>query len=151
MKNLISSKDNSIEHDGGIGKQKCGLIFWQKTGFLKHCNYLKFQAVITLIDKQFSPTNIQNHGTYCFIQFDNNEEKILYICLKKQKNSKRYFIYGEAHTVYVNSDFHIFALNIISYIGKELICKFFVDDATGYLEHRSVKKLDDYISNFEAP
>ena len=32
MKNLIFSQDNSIEPNGAIGLQKCGIIFWQKTG-----------------------------------------------------------------------------------------------------------------------
>ena len=79
MKNLIPSKDNSIEPRGAIGKQKCGIIFWQKTGFLRHCNDLGFQSMITLINKKFSPTNIQNHGEFCFIQFDNDEEKTFYV------------------------------------------------------------------------
>ena len=149
MKNLIPSKDNSIEPDGAIGKQKCGIIFWQKTGFLRHCNYLGFQSIITLISKEFSPTNIQNNGELCFIQFDNDEEKTFYLSLKKERDTNHYFIYGESQTVYVDADFHIFALKIASYIGKQIGCKFFVDDATDYLEHRSIEKLNQYISKFE--
>ena len=151
MKNLIISNDNYIEPNCAIGKQKCGIIFWQKTGFLRHCNYLGFQSMITLIDNKFSPTNIQNHGESCFIQFDNDEEKTFYLSLKKERDSNHYFIYGESHTVYVDADFHIFALKIVSYIGKQIGCKFFVDDATGYLEHRSAEKLNEYIMNFEVP
>ena len=149
MKNLISSKDNSIQPNGAIGKQKCGIIFWQKTGFLRHCNYMGFQSMIALINKKFSPSNIQNHGEYCFIQFDNNDEKIIYLSLKQEPNSKHYFIYGETHAVYADSKFHMLALDIVSYIGKQIGCKFFVDDATDFLEHRSTEKLDEYIENFE--
>ncbi len=151
MKNLIPSKDNSIQPNGAIGKQKCGIIFWQKTGFLRHCNYLGFQSMITLINKKFSPSDIQNNGECCFLQFDNDDEKIVYLSLKKERDSNHCFIYGESHTVYVDADFHIFALKIVSYIGKQIGCKFFVDDATGYLEHRSAEKLDEYIINFEVP
>ena len=151
MKNLIASKDNSMEPNGAIGKQKCGIIFWQKTGFLRHCNDLGFQAVITLLNKHFSPTHIQNHGESCFIQFDNDEKKTIYLSLKKERDSKHCFIYGESHTVYADADFHIFALKIVSYIGKQLGCKFFVDDATDYLRHRSFEQLGEYIMNYEIP
>ena len=151
MKNLISSKDNSIQPNGAIGKQKCGIIFWQKTGFLRHCNYLGFQSMITLISKKFSPSNIQNNGESCFFQFDNDDKKIIYLSLKKETNSKHYFIYGESHTVYADSKFHILALDVASYIGKQIGCKFFVDDATDFLEHQSIDKLDEYIDNFEIP
>ena len=151
MKNLISSKDNSIQPNGAIGKQKCGIFFWQKTGFLRHCNYLGFQSIITLISKKFSPSNIQNNGESCFFQFDNDDKKIIYLSLKKEPNSKHYFIYGESHTVYADSKFHILALDVASYIGKQIGCKFFVDDATDFLEHQSIDKLDEYIDNFEIP
>lgn len=105
--------------------------------------------MIALVNKKFSPTNIQNYGKYCFIQFENNGEKIIYLSLKKEPDSKHYFIYGEAHTVYADSKFHILALDVVNYIGQQLRCKFFVDDATDFLEHRSTKKLDEYIENFE--
>jgi hypothetical protein len=148
MKNLIPSKDNSIEPRGAIGKQKCGMIFWQKTGLLRHCNYPGFQAVIALIDKKFAPSHIDNRGERCFIQFDNDDEKIIYLSLKKEANSKHSFVYGECHTAYTDSDFHVFALNVVSCIGKELGCKFFVDDASDFLVHRSIEKLREYIFNF---
>ena len=67
MKNLIFSQDNSIDPNGSIGIQKCGIIFWQKTSFLRHCNELGFQSVITLVSKKFLPTNIQNCGDTCFM------------------------------------------------------------------------------------
>ena len=151
MKNLIFSQDNSIEPNGSIGIQKCGIIFWQKTGFLRHCNQLGFQWMITLIDKKFSPTNIQNHGDTCFIEFENDNNKTIYLSLKKEQNSKHYFIYGESHTVYSDAEFHLFALDVASYISKQIGCKFYVDDATGFLEHNSVDKLKEYIKNFEIP
>ena len=77
MKKLIFSQDNSIEPNGAIGLQKWGIIFWQKTGFLRHCNELGFQSIITLINKKFLPTNIQNYGDTCFIQFDNDDNKFV--------------------------------------------------------------------------
>lgn len=144
MKNLIPYKDHSIEPRGAIGTQKFGIVFWQKTGFLRHCNHLGFQSMITLIQKKFSPTDIQNHGEHCFLQFDHHEDKVIYLALKKESDSKHYFIYGEAQTVYTDVEFHILTLNVISYISKQIGCKFFVNDATGYLEHRSIEKWNEY-------
>ena len=45
----------------------------------------------------------------------------------------------------------MFALDVASYISKQIGCKFYVDDATGFLEHNSVDKLKEYIKNFEIP
>ena len=147
MKRLVPSKDNSIEPRGAIGRQKCGIIFWQKTGFLRHCNKLGFQAIITLIGKNFAPSRVELRGESCFIQFDNDDEKIIYLSLKKECNSRHRFLYGECHTAYISPDFHLFALRVINYIGQELGCRFFVDDATDYLTHRSTEKLSEYIAN----
>lgn len=149
MKNLVFSQDNSIEPKGAIGIQSCGIVFWQKTGFLRHCNQLGFQSIIILINKKFSPTNIQNYGDSCFIQFDNDDKKIIYLSLKKERNSNHYYIYGESHTVYINAEFHLFALKVVSYISKQIGCKFFVDDATRFLEHQSLEKLKEYIESYE--
>ncbi len=151
MKNLIFSQDNSIEPNGAIGRQKCGIIFWQKTGFLRHCNRLGFQSIITLINKKFSPSNIQNCGDTCFVEFGNDNSKTIYISLKKEQNSNHYFIYGESHTVYADAEFHLFALEVVRYISKQIGCKFFVDDATRYLEHHSFEELKEYIDNFKIP
>ena len=151
MKNLIFSQDNSIDPNGAIGLQKCGIIFWQKTGFLRHCNQLGFQSIITLIDKKFSPTNIQHNGDTCFIQFDNDDNKIIYLSLKKERNSNHYFVYGESHTVYTNAEFHLLSLDVVNYISKQIGCKFYVYDATRFLEHYSIEKLKDYIDKFEIP
>ena len=79
MENLIFSQDNSIEPNGAIGVQKCGIVFWQKTGFLRYCNALGFQSIITLVNKKFSPSNIQNLGDTCFVQFDNDDNKIIFL------------------------------------------------------------------------
>lgn len=147
MNNLIFSKDNSIEPNGAIGIQKCGIIFWQKTGFLRHCKELGFRSIIRLIKKKYYPTSIQMDENVCFIQFDNDEEKIIFLSLKKEKNSNHKFIYGESHTAYVNAEFHLFALEIVGYIAKNIGCKFYVDDATGYLEHSSKEKLEHYIKH----
>lgn len=145
--NLIFSRNNSIEPRGAIGIQKCGIIFWQKTSFFRHCNKRKFQSIITFIDSKFKPTLIRLYEYTCFIQFDNDDEKIIYVTLKKKGN--HYFIYGEAHTVYAGVDFHLFALNIVSSIAKQMGCNFYVDDATEYLNHRSIEKLKHYVENAE--
>ena len=149
MKRLIFSRDNSIEPNGAIGLQKCGIIFWQKTGFLRHCNKLGFQSMITLSTKKFSPTSVSVYGDVCFFQFDNDENEEIYISLKKEKESNHFYIYGESHTVYAGVDFHIFSLKFVDYIAQQLGCKFYVDDATQYLEHRSVEKLRKYINEFD--
>lgn len=151
MKNLIASKDNSIKPNGTIGIQKCGINFWQKTGFLRHCNRLGFRAVITLINKKFSPSHINNYDDSSYIYFGDDDKTALFLKLEKEAGSKHYFIYGECHTVYGDPDFHVFILQVVSYIGKQIGCKFFVDDATGYLEHRSMDLLKEYIENFEIP
>jgi len=49
---------------------------------------------------------------------------------------------------YAGFDFHIFALNVVCYIAKNIGCKFYVDDATLYLEHQSVDELKEYIKNY---
>ena len=149
MKNLIFSRDNSIEPNGTIGLQKCGIVFWQKTGFLRHCNELGFHSIVTLIKKKFSPTSVQLNRNVCFIQFDNDEEKMIFLMLKNERKSNNYFIYGESHTVYAGAEFHLFALNVVSYIAKQIGCKFYVDDATEYLKHRSKEQLEQYIKDFD--
>ena len=149
MNNLIFSQNNSIEPNGAIGRQKSGIVFWQKTGFLRHCNRLGFQSIITLINKNFSPSNIQNNGDTCFIEFDNDNNKIIYISLKKEQKSNHYYIYGESHTAYADAEFHLFALEVVRYISKQIGCKFFVDDATRYLEHHSFEELKEYIDSFK--
>lgn len=146
MKKLISSKDNSIEPRGAIGKQRFGIIFWQKSTF-RYCGKRKLKSIIKLIDQKYSPTKIEKGLRWYFIEFDHNHKKILYLTIKK--NLLRSSLYGESHTAYVDADFHIFVLELINYISTELGCKIFVDDATGYLEHRSVKKLKEYIDNLE--
>lgn len=149
MKRLIYSKDNSIAPNGAIGVQKCGIIFWQKTGFLRHCNKLGFVSMIKLIQKKFAPTYIQIYEDSSFIQFDNDDMKMIYLSLKKERNTKNFFIYGESHTVYAGAEFHVFALEVVNFIAKNIGCKFYVDDATGYLEHGSEKILKQYITNFD--
>ena len=77
---------------------------------------------------------------------ENNGFQADLICAIKFK-----LIYGKSHTVYTDFEFRIFALNVVSYISKQIGCKFFVDDATEYLEHRSIEKLKQYIDDFEVP
>ena len=84
----------------------------------------------------------------CFLQFDSDDEKTIYLTLKNERNSKNCFIYGESHTVYAGFDFHILSLKVVCFIAKNIGCKFFVDDATQYLEHRSTNQLKEYIKNY---
>ena len=69
--------------------------------------------------------------------------------LFQERNSNHKFIYGESHTAYVNAEFHLFALEIVSYIGKNIGCKFYVDDATGYLEYGLIEKLEQYTKHYD--
>ncbi len=147
MNNLVASNDNSIEPRGAIGKQKFGIIFWQKRGFYKLYSNRRFRSIISIVNQNFSPTMIQNIGSSYYLQFDNDDKKTIFLTLKKK--FFRSLIYGEVHTAYTDPDFHIFALNVVDYISNEIGGKFFVDDATGYLEHRSVEKLKEYIDNLE--
>ncbi len=146
MKNLIFSHDNSIEPKGAIGIQKCGVIFWQKNGFLRHCNKLGFHSIIALIEKRFSPSSINLENETAFIEFDNSDSKTIYLTLKKEKNSNHFYIYGESHTIYADANFHLLVLEIISFIGKQIGTKFYVDDATNFLLHKSKSQLEDYIA-----
>lgn len=147
MKNLISSKDNSIEPKGAIGKQKFGIIFWQESSHFHNCGKRKLKSLVKLIDQKYSPVKIEKGLRWYFIKFDCNQEKILYLTIKKKLF--RSLLYGESHTAYVDADFHIFVLELINYISEKLGNKICVDDATGYLDHRCVEKLTEYIDNFE--
>ena len=149
MSKLIFTRDNSIEPNGMIGIQQWGIIFWQKTGFLRHCSEFSLKSIVALIDKKFSPLSIlESCRNVYFIHFGNDKAKIIFLTLKRERNSKRLFLYGESHTVYADAEFHILALEIVSYIAKQIGCKFFVDDGTGYLEHRSKQRLEQHMKEF---
>lgn len=128
MKNLIFTAD-TLNHS-----KKNGIVFWQKTGFLRHCNELGFHTMITLVERKFSPTDVEKIGNTCFFEFDNEEKKNIYLELKKEPDSKNFFIYGEADTGYTDSEFHKFALDVVSYIAKQIGCKFYVNDTTDFLK-----------------
>lgn len=145
---LIPSNDNSIEPRGAIGIQKCGIIFWQKTGFLRHCNQIGFNSIVTLLDKKFRPTKIDKHLDCSFLEFDNEELKTLYVSLKRDNKGKNY-IYGESHTAYTDADFHLKALEMISFISKQIGTSFYVNDATNYLEQKDYNDLEEYIKNYK--
>ena len=147
MKHLIFSQDNSIEPRGTIGIQKCGINFWQKAQ--ENHEDLRLPAVATWIGEGFSPTNIQQYEDCCYIQFDNETSKTIYLMLKEDPHSKKLLLYGEVHTVYAGADFHLFALEVVEYIATRSNCSFFVDDATEYVTHRSVEKLKKYIEDFD--
>ena len=85
------------------------------------------------------------------IQLDPDEKKWIFLSLEKERNSNHHFLYGESHTIFAGAEFHLFALEIVGYIAKNLGCKFYVDDATGYLEHGSKEKLEQYIENCDTP
>lgn len=145
MIKLITSKDNSKSPDSQIGTQQWGIIFWQKTGFLQHCNELGFASIVKLIDRNYSPTDIQFSGRTCLIKFSNDDKKVVHLALKQEPNSKHLFIYGEAHTASTDSKFHLFTLELICFIAKQIGTKFFVDDASGYVQHGSIEALNQFI------
>lgn len=105
--------------------------------------------MIHFLKDTFLPTSVQESENVCFIQFDNNEEKIIYLTLKKEKKSNQFFLYGEFHTVCADTNFHLFVLHIVDCIAEKLKCKFYVDDATGYLDHHSKEQLEQYINQFD--
>lgn len=132
MKNLIFT-DETLNQS-----KKNGIVFWQKTGFLRHCNDLGFQSMITLVERKFSPTDVEKIGNSCFFEFDNEEKKNIYLELKKEPDSKNFFIYGEADAGYTDSEFHEFALIVVSYIAKQIGCKFYVCDTTDFIKNNRV-------------
>ena len=81
----------------------------------------------------------------CYMCFDEDVTKTISLFLEKELNAKRCFVIGEASTVNTDTEFHLLVLDIVEYIAKSLGSKFYVDDATGYLEHGSVELLEKYI------
>lgn len=142
---LIPSKDNSIDILSLIGRQKWGIIFWQKTGFMRHCNALGLQSFVTLAIKQFSPINVRLEVNNYVLEFDDTGTKVIRIGLKQEPNSTNCALFGEAHTVGTDKEFHILVLEVIEFISKHMGCKLFVDDATGFLESGSEEQLSKYL------
>lgn len=151
MKGLIFSKDPAAIPNGAIGTQQVGIVFWQQTNDTSLCVTPDFQSLLAEINRQFSPTCIQNYTDHCFLQFDHDDRKTIYLSRKRLPDSNRDFLYGESHTVYVDSAFHLFALGVVSFIAEQTACQFCVDDATGYLEHRSLERLEESIKSFVFP
>lgn len=129
---LIPTRNNSIEPRGAIGMQTCGIIFWQKVGFLRHCNLNGYNAIISLLKNKYKPTRIDRGNDFSFLVFDNDEEKIVYITLKNERNGKHFFLYGEAHIAYTDAEFHIKVLAMIAFIAHHMGTAFYVNDATNY-------------------
>lgn len=151
MKNLIPSKDNSIQPNGAIGIQKCGIVFWQKTEAWHQGNQSVFQSAVDFIAAVFAPTSVQRNGNACFLQFENDEKKTIFL-MRKNRNVKmlnRFFLCGESHTAYADAKFHLFVLHVLDCTAEKLGCKFCVDDATGYLEHHSMERLEEYIRHLD--
>lgn len=146
---LISSENDHFEDEGTYGKQECGMVFWQKTGFLRHCNELGFSSIVKLIEKKYTPTKVEFLPQQCFITFDNDENKMIYLTLKPEKDLKHLYIYGESHTVYAGIDFHIKSLEIVLFIAKQIGSDFFVNDATAYIDSKDKNALENYIAQFK--
>ena len=146
---MISKRDPLYDPKSSIGVQQCGIIFWQKTGFLRRCNLNGFTALMSLAAKNFAPTDVfMQEPQTCYLTFNGCAKNVIFIQLKSDKNG-HFYIYGEAHTAYANRKFHLFALDVVEFIARNTGCRFYVDDATGYIGQRSVAQLDKYISEYQ--
>lgn len=150
MNRLISKRDPTVFPKTAIGKQECGIIFWQKTGLFRHCNLNGFKSIVSLVVKKYVPTNVlqQDDQTY-YLTFNNNEDETVFLSLKPEENGRHSYILGESHTAYTSSEFHLLALDMVEYIAKTIGSKFYVDDATGYIDHHSPELLNEYISEYQ--
>lgn len=144
-KRLIPTKDSSLDPFQNIGKITDGIAFRQKTSWLGGCNENGFKTICLLTQKKFSPVEMSLGEYLCAMFFDDECNKIINFHLEKEPNANRCFVFGFSCTVDTDVQFHLLVLDIIEYIGKCLGSKFYVDDATGYLEHRSEELLEKYI------
>ncbi len=128
-----------------------GIEFWQKTGFLRHCNETGFRSIVALVSKRFSPVSvIETCKNHCVLHFDkDNNFKSVYLRLCNERNSKNTYIAGASSTTYTDIEFHLLVLEIISFIAKNIGCKFYVDDSTGYIEHHSKDEFYSYASEYK--
>ena len=110
-------------------EQDRGIIFKQKTGFLRRCNALGFRSIVSLIERNFNPFNIYLSENSATISFDYDEKKMVYLFLKQEEdNKKKRYIYGEAPFNQRNNDFHLTVIEIIKFISKNFGTSFYVDD-----------------------
>lgn len=150
MNRLISMRNPALFPKTAIGKQECGVIFWQKTGFLTHCSQKRFKAIIDAVTEKFSPTNIARQGDRSyFLTFGGNENEVIYLTLKPKDTGNHSYVYGESGTVYAGKAFHLFALDVAGFIAKHVGCRFYIDDATGYVDHHSEEQLEKYIVEYQ--
>lgn len=147
MKHLIPVQECPENFGSASENSAYGIVFWQKTGLFRHCNALGFQSIISLIQKQFSPTSVQMQKMTCSLQFQHQEKNVILLTLQKEQHSNHLYIYGESPTVHAGAEFHLFALHVVSYVAKQIGSKFYVKDATGYLSHCSEEQLRASIAN----
>ncbi len=128
-----------------------GIVFWQKTGFLRHCNLRGFYAIVQLVSRKCAPTGVDwlNDRLAVFV-FDHDKNKSIYLMLKQDPGSKRQYLYGASPTARTDADFHMFALDVVETIAKHIGTKFYVNDATGYVTSQSKADLERYISAYQA-
>ncbi len=145
FKRLIATKDTSLDPFQNIGRITDGIAFRQKNSWLGGCNENGFNTICVLAQKKFAPVQMSLGDRVCAMFFDEECEKIVSLFLEKEENANRSFVLGFSNTVDTDVQFHLLVLDIIEYIGKSLGSKFYVDDATGYLEHQSMELLEKYI------
>ncbi|MBE6794258.1 MAG: DUF4375 domain-containing protein [Ruminococcaceae bacterium] len=151
MNRFIVATYDTMRPNGAFRSSSAGIEFWQKTGFLRHCNETGFRSIIALISKKFSPVSVIEtcKNTY-FLHFDkDNNFKSVLLRLCNERNSKNTYIDGSSDTTYTDIEFHILVLEIIGYIAKNIGCKFYVDDSTGYIEHQSKDEFYAYASEYK--
>lgn len=145
LKRLVSTKDTSLDPFQEIGRQKDGIVFRQKTSWLGGCNENGFKTVCFLIRKKCEPLGFSYDERLCYMFFDKDLTKTVSFFLEKEPKANRCFMFGSSVTVDTDADFHLLVLDIAEYAAKSLGSKFYVDDATGYLEHGSRELLEKYM------
>ncbi len=139
---LIPSGSGSPDPHCAIGIQESGIVFWQD----EISTPAELDGIIEFIVGKYSPSGAERHGSSCFFTFENDPERIMLLTLHNSSNGQS-FIYGEAHTAYVDADFHIFILDLIQSLAEETKGYFNVSDSTGYLSSLSYDGLLTYIES----
>ena len=151
MNRIIIATRDTKRPNGAYRSSSGEIEFWQQTGFLRHCTETGFRSIIALISKRFSPVSVIEtcKNTY-FLHFDkDNNFKSVFLRLCNERNSKNTYIDGASSTAYTDIEFHILVLEIIGFIAKNIGCKFYVDDSSGYIVHRSEDEFYAYASKYK--
>ncbi len=150
-KRLIASHNHAVALKAAAEAVGSGIVFWQKTSFFRHCNLRGFQAVVQLVGRKYLPTSVEwlDDRTVFFV-FDHDKNKFIYLMLKQEAGSKHCYLYGASQTARVDADFHIFALDVVAYIAKQIGARFYVNDASGYVTGQSRADRERYISADQA-